>query len=103
MSFIDDLKNRANQKKGNAFIKSLQGKNETEVKQAFLDNEDLHSNEIVLSHLFFNYTSLINMLPQEFQQNMINSNLSMFKYGSSEAKKALVSNWLKLVSVYLTE
>lgn len=95
MSFIDDLKNRANQKKGNAFIKSLQGKNETEVKQAFLDNEDLHSNEIVLSHLFFNYTSLINMLPQEFQQNMINSNLSMFKYGSSEAKKALVSNWLK--------
>ena len=95
MSFIDDLKNRANQKKGNVFIKSLKDKNETEVKQAFLDNEDLHSNEIVLSHLFFNYTSLINMLPLEFQMSMINSNLSMFKYGSSEAKKSLVSNWLK--------
>ena len=56
MSLLDDLKNRSNQKKGKAFINSLIGKNETEVKQMYLDNKDMQSNEIVLSHLFFNYT-----------------------------------------------
>ena len=95
MSLLDDLKNRSYQKKGKAFINSLTGKNETEVKQMYLDNKDMQSNEIVLSHLFFNYTFLICMLPLEFQKTMINSNLSMFNYGSPEAKKSLVSDWLK--------
>ncbi len=94
MSLIKNIKNRTNQRKGNAFIKSLSKMNETEVKQAYLDNKDIQSNEIVLSHLFFNYTSLISMLPLEFQKNMLNSNISMFKHGSTEAKKALVSGWL---------
>ena len=94
MSFLDDIKTRQIQKKGNAFIKSLHGKSDIEAKQMYLDNKDFHNNEIVLSYIFFNFPSLISLLPLDFQKSMINSNISMFKEGSAEAKKSLVSDWL---------
>lgn len=95
MSFIDTLKRRSAQHRGNSFIKSLKGKSELEVKQIYLDTKDVTNNEVVLSHLFFTYPSIISVLPTEYQTKMINSNFPMFKYGSDEARKALVSRWLK--------
>ena len=94
MSFLNDMKTRRMQKKGNAFIKSLKNKTDVEAKQMYLDNEALHSNEIVLSYIFFNFPSLISLLPLDFQKTMINSNLIMFNHGSLEAKKSLISDWL---------
>ncbi len=95
MSLFKDIKNRQIQKKANNFIESLKTKNEKEIEQAFLDNKEFQNNEIVLSYLFFNHTSLIRILPIEFQKSRLNSNLNMFKYGSEEAKKELVTLWMK--------
>ena len=95
MSLFNDLKNRRIQKKANNFIESLKTKSEKEIEQAYLDNKEFENNEIVLSYLFFNHTSLIRILPLDFQISRLNSNLNMFEYGSSEAKRKLVSSWLK--------
>ena len=95
MSIFQEYKNRQIQKKANNFIESLKTKSEKEIEQAFLDNKEFENNEIVLSYLFFNHTSLIRILPIDFQISRINSNLNMFEYGSSEAKRKLVSKWLK--------
>ena len=94
MSLFKEIKSRQIQRKANSFIESLKKKNENEVEQAYLDNKEFENNEIVLSYLFFNHPSLIRILPVEFQKSRINSNLSMFNYGSEEAKKGLISSWL---------
>ncbi len=95
MSLITRLKRRKAQRKGNAFIKTFKGKSENEIKQLFLDSREFANNEVVLSHLFFTYPSMISVLPIDYQKKMINSNFTMFKYGSDEAKRSLVSDWLK--------
>ena len=94
MSLFKEMKSRQIQRKANSFIESLKKKNEKEIEQAYLDNKEFENNEIVLSYLFFNHTSLIRILPLEFQKSRINSNLTMFNYGSEEAKKELVSSWI---------
>ena len=94
MSFFNDIKTRQIQRRGNAFIKKLENKNDIEAKQLYLDNKEFHNNEIVLSYIFFHFPSLISLLPLDFQKTMINSNITSFKEGSPEAKKALVSDWL---------
>ena len=93
MGLIDNIVYRTNQKRANAFIEKLKKKEATEVEQEFLNNTEFQNNEIVLSYIFFNHPDLIRILPLEFQVQRINSNLSMFKYGSPEAKKQLVSSW----------
>ena len=95
MSLFKEYKSRQIQKKANNFIESLKNKSENEIEQAYLDNKEFENNEIVLSYLFFNHVSLIRILPIDFQVSRINSNLTMFRYGSAEAKKRLVSSWLK--------
>lgn len=95
MSFVDRIKSKQVQKQANDFIKLIKGKSDKEIEQIYLDNKDLETNEIALSHLFFNNPSLIRIMPVDFQKSRLNSNLSMFKYGSQEAKKSLVSDWLK--------
>lgn len=95
MSLFTDIKNRQIQKKANNFIEKLKTKNEKEIELLYLNNKELENNEIVLSYLFFNHTSLIRILPLAFQKSRINSNLTMFKYGSNEAKKSLVSDWIR--------
>ncbi len=95
MSLITRLKRRKAQRKGNAFIKTFKGKNENEIKQLYLDSREFANNEVVLSHLFFTYPSIISALPIDYQKKMINSNFNMFQYGSDEAKRSLVSDWLK--------
>ena len=90
-----EMKMRQLQKRANAFVKSLEGKSDKEVEQAYLDNKEFTNNEIVLSFLFFKYPSLIRILPVDFQKSRINSNLSMFRSGSAEARKSLVSDWMK--------
>lgn len=93
MSFFKEMQSRKIQKKANNFIKSLDSLSEKEVEQAYLDNKEFENNEIVLSYLFFKQPKLIRILPLEFQISRLNSNLNMFEYGSSEAKKALVTSW----------
>lgn len=95
MNFVDRIKNKQVQKQANDFIKLIKGKSDKEIEQLYLDNKDLETNEIALSHLFFNNPTLIRIMPVDFQKSRLNSNLSMFKYGSKEAKKSLVSDWLK--------
>ena len=95
MSFFKHIQSRQIQKKANSFIKSLGKKSEKEIEQIYLDNKEFENNEIVLSYLFFKHPSLIRILPLEFQISRINSNLSMFRKGSEEARKELVSLWLK--------
>lgn len=90
-----EMKMRQLQKRANSFVSSLEGKSDKEVEQAYLDNKEFTNNEIVLSFLFFNYPSLIRILPIDFQKSRINSNLSMFRSGSIEARKSLVSDWIK--------
>ena len=92
---FNELKMRQLQKRANAFVKSLDGKSDKEVEQAYLDNKEFTNNEIVLSFLFFKYPSLIRILPLDFQKSRINSNLSMFRSGSIEARKSLVSDWIR--------
>ena len=94
MSLFKKIQSRQIQRKANSFIESLKKKSEAEIEQAYLDNKEFEDNEIVLSYLFFNHTSLIRILPLEFQKSRINSNLNIFYYGSDAAKKALVSSWL---------
>ena len=95
MSLFKKMQSRQIQKKANNFIRSLNNKSEKEIEQMYLDRKEFEDNEIVLSYLFFKHPSLIRILPLEFQIERINSNLSNFNYGSSEAKKKLVSSWLK--------
>ena len=90
-----EMKMRQLQKRANAFVNSLEGKSDKEVEQAYLDNKEFTNNEIVLSFLFFKHPSLIRILPIDFQKSRINSNLSMFRSGSNEARKSLVSDWIK--------
>ena len=94
MSLYKTLKNRQIQRKANSFVSTLKNKSDKEIEQAYLNNKDLENNEIVLSYIFFNHPSLIRILPVEFQKSRINSNLRMFKYGSVEARRELVSAWL---------
>ena len=82
MSFVDRIKSKQVQKQANDFIKLIKGKSDKEIEQIYLDNKDLETNEIALSHLFFNNPSLIRIMPVDFQKSRLNSNLSMFKYGS---------------------
>ena len=95
MSFLEQLHKRQVQKKANDFIHSLEGKSLKYIEQAYLDNKELANNEIVLSYLFFKHPELIRILPRKFQKSRLNSNISMFRYGSNEAKRELVSDWLK--------
>ena len=95
MSFFKEMQSRKIQKKANNFIKTLNTKSTKEVEQAYLDNKEFENNEIVLSYLFFKQPSLIRILPLEFQISRLNSNLNMFEYGAPEAKRELVSSWLK--------
>ena len=94
MSLFKEFKSRQIQKKAYAFIESLKNKSEKQIEQLYLDNKEFENNEIVLSYLFFNHTSLIRILPVDFQITMLNSNLTMFDFGSTEAKRKLVSSWL---------
>ena len=94
MSLYKTLKTRQIQKKANSFVETLKNKSDKEIEQAYLNNKDLENNEIVLSYIFFNHPSLIRILPIEFQKSRINSNLNMFEYGSTEAKKELASTWI---------
>ncbi len=94
MGLLDDIVNRQNQKRANSFVEKIKTKSDSEIEQEFLNTKEFQNNEIVLSHIFFNNPSLIRILPLEFQVNRINSNLSMFKYGSPEAQKELVSKWI---------
>lgn len=94
MSLFKEFKSRQIQKKAYAFIESLKNKSEKQIEQLYLDNKEFENNEIVLSYLFFNHTSLIRILPVDFQITMLNSNLTMFDFGSTEAKRKLVSAWL---------
>ena len=77
MSLITRLKRRKAQRKGNAFIKTFKGKNENEIKQLYLDSREFANNEVVLSHLFFTYPSMISALPIDYQKKMINSNFNI--------------------------
>ena len=95
MSFLEQLHKRQVQKKANDFIHSLEGKSLKYIEQAYLDNRELANNEIVLSYLFFKHPELIRILPRKFQKSRLNSNVNMFRYGSNEAKRELVSDWLK--------
>ena len=94
MSFFEKRKKRKIQSRANAYIKSLKGKEIKDIEKSFLDNKEFENNEIVLSHLFFNYKELIRILPLNFQVSRVNSNLSMFNYASDEAKKQIVLKWL---------
>ena len=94
MSLFKEFQSRQIQKKANNFIKSLENKSEKEVEKAYLETPEFENNEIVLSYLFFNYPSLIRIMPIEFQKSRINSNLSMFNKGSEEVKKQLISSWI---------
>ncbi len=94
MSLFKQFQSRQIARKANNFIKTLKNKSEKEVEQAYLDNKEFENNEIVLSYLFFNYPSLIRIMPVDFQKSRINSNLQMFKQGSDEAKRGLVSSWI---------
>lgn len=94
MSLFKEMKSRQIQKKANDFIKSLGNKSEKDIEQAYLNTKEFENNEIVLSYLFFHHPSLIRILPLDFQKSRLNSNLSMFRYGSPEARKSLVSDWL---------
>ena len=94
MSLFKEFKSRQIQKKAYAFIESLKNKSEKQIEQLYLDNKEFENNEIVLSYLFFNHVNLIRILPIDFQISRINSNLSMFNYGSEEARKQLVSSWV---------
>ena len=94
MSLFKQFQSRAIAKKANNFIKGLKGKSEKEAEKAYLDNKEFENNEIVLSYLFFNYPSLIRIMPVEFQKSRINSNLKMFKQGSEEAQRDLVKSWI---------
>ena len=94
MSLFKQFQSRQMARKANNFIKGLKGKSEKEVEKAYLNNKEFENNEIVLSYLFFNYPSLIRIMPVEFQKSRINSNLKMFRQGSEEAKKELVSSWI---------
>lgn len=93
MSFFKEMQSRKIQKKANNFIKSLDSKSAKEVEQAYLDNKEFENNEIVLSYLFFKQPQLIRILPLDFQVSRLNSNLTMFEYGSVEAKRKLVLSW----------
>ena len=95
MSFLEQLRKRQAQKKANDFIHSLEGKSLKYIEQAYLDNKELANSEIVLSYLFFKHPELIKILPKKFQVSRLNSNVNMFRYGSNDAKRALVSHWLK--------
>jgi hypothetical protein len=95
MNIFQRMKNKEIQGKVNAFIKNIEGLEEKEIEQRYLDNKELENNESLLTYLFFHYPALIRVLPIEFQKSRINSNLDMFKYGSSEAKKEIISYWLK--------
>ena len=94
MSLFKEFQSRQIQKRANNFIKSLNNKSEKEVEQAYLNNKEFENNEIVLSYLFFNYPSLIRILPLEFQKSRINSNINMFYKGSDQARKELISSWI---------
>ena len=94
MSLFKQFQSRQMARKANNFIKGLKGKSEKEAEKAYFDNKEFENNEIVLSYLFFNYPSLIRIMPVEFQKSRINSNLKMFRQGSEEAKKELVSSWI---------
>ena len=94
MSLFKQMKSRQIQKKANDFIKSLSNKSDKEIEQAYLNTKEFENNEIVLSYLFFHHPSLIRILPIDFQKSRLNSNLSMFRQGSIEARRALVSDWL---------
>ena len=95
MSLFKEMKSRQVQKKANDFIQSLGNKSDKDIEQIYLNTKEFENNEIVLSYLFFHHPSLIRILPLEFQKSRLNSNLSMFRYGSVEARKSLVSDWLK--------
>ena len=92
MSLFKEFQSRQIQRRANSFIKSLKNKSEKEVEQAYLNNKEFENNEIVLSYLFFNYPSLIRILPLEFQKSRINSNINMFYKGSDQARKELISS-----------
>ena len=94
MSIFKEMKTRQLQRKSNDFIRTLSNKSDKDIEQIYLDNKEFEDSEIVLSYLFFNHPSLIRILPLEFQKSRLNSNLNMFHYGSTEAKRALVSSWL---------
>lgn len=94
-SVFKTMQSRQMQKRANSFINSLSNKPEKEVLQAYLDNKEFENDEIVLSFIFFKYPNLIRVLPTDFQVSRINSNLTMFDYGSDNAKRKLVSSWLK--------
>ncbi len=94
MSLFKELQSRQIQRRAYSFIKSLKNMSEKEVEKAYLGNKEFENNEIVLSYLFFNFPSLIRILPIEFQKSRINSNLTMFSKGSNEAKIELVKNWI---------
>ncbi len=94
MSFFEERKKRKMQSRANAYIKSLKGKEIKDIEKSFLDNKEFENNEIVLSHLFFNYKELIRILPLDFQVSRVNSNLSMFNYASDEAKKQIILKWI---------
>ena len=94
MSLFSDFQTRQLQKKANNFIKSLDKLSDKEIEQAYLDNKEFQNNEIVLSYLFFKLPSIIRILPLDFQISRLNSNLNMFEYGSSEARRKLISGWL---------
>lgn len=95
MSLFKEIKSRQIQKRANNFIESLKNKSDKQIELSYLNNKELENNEIVLSYLFFEHPNLIRILPIKFQVSRINSNLNMFKYGSSEAKRRLVSLWIK--------
>lgn len=95
MSLFKKMQSRQLQRKANNFIKSLSKKSEKEIEQAYLDNKEFENDEIVLSFLFFKHPNLIRILPIDFQVSRINSNLTMFKYSSKEARKEIVLSWLK--------
>ena len=95
MGVFEDFANRQAQKRANAFVEKIKNKPEKEIEQEYLNSKEFQKNEIVLSYIFFNHTSLIRILPIEFQASRINSNLNMFKFGSDEAKKKIVSDWFK--------
>lgn len=95
MNIFQRMKNKEIQNKVDSFIKSINGLEEKEIEFKYLDNKELENNESLLTYLFFNHPNLIRVLPIDFQKSRVNSNLSMFKYASQEAKKEIVSSWLK--------
>ena len=94
MGLFKRIKSRQLTKRARSFIKTLKNKSDDEIRVAYLQNEDLENNEIVLSYIFFNHTDLIKILPVDFQVSRINSNLNMYRYGSDEAKKRIIKEWL---------